>query len=310
MDWFRTLTGLASDDPVTVRAGTLVEGEWLVLPSGRRLRAGRLTLPALGEIPVPPPGRVRFREVVADVRDLHADPANAGAVFLVASQFNLLEMTGPEVMPEDGIARYAHDRTQGPVCAMACAAGTIWRNYLVPLEGLRGQNAWYQIDTMADMGRALGEGLWDMKNGYLLPYPGALERIAQAIRGREAALRDLLRVGVQADTEVTLPGAGHVVTQIYASALPVAYGEGPASAWEPFARLVLEAAYEATFRLAAPVGRVFLTRLGGGAFGNAAAWITEAILAAARRSPADLEVVMVSYGSPDPANRALIEALS
>lgn len=310
MDWFRALTGLASDDPVTVRAGVRVEGEWLVLPSGRRLRAGRLTTPALGEIPVPPPGRVRFREVVADVRDLHADPANAGAVFLVASQFNLLEMTGPEVMPEDGIARYAHDRTQGPVCAMACAAGTIWRNYLVPLEGLRGQNAWYQIDTMADMGRALGPGLWDMKNGYLLPYPGALERVAQAIRGREAALRDLLRVGVQADTEVTLPGGGHVVTQVYASALPVAYGADPPPEWEPFARLVLEAAYEATFRLAAPVGRVFLTRLGGGAFGNAAVWITEAILAAARRCPADLEVVMVSYGSPDPANRALIEALS
>jgi len=38
----------------------------------------------------------------------------APAPFQVASQFNLLEMTGPSVTPEHGVARYAHDPTQGP----------------------------------------------------------------------------------------------------------------------------------------------------------------------------------------------------
>jgi hypothetical protein len=65
--------------------------------------------------------------------------------------------------------------------------------------------------------------------------------------------------------------------------MPVAYGRPPAHAWEPLARLVLEAAYEATLLagvLNARRGasrRVLLTRLGGGAFGNEAAWITSAI---------------------------------
>ena len=65
--------------------------------------------------------------------------------------------------------------------------------------------------------------------------------------------------------------------------MPVAYGEPPPSTWEPIARLVLEAAYEATLLagiLNARRGmsnRVLLTRLGGGAFGNDPIWIDAAI---------------------------------
>lgn len=73
------------------------------------------------------------------------------------------------------------------------------------------------------------------------------------------------------------------MSQAYCSALPVAYGEPPATAWEGFARLVLEAAYEATL-LAAVLNhrrgassQVLLTRLGGGAFGNEDPWIDAAI---------------------------------
>jgi O-acetyl-ADP-ribose deacetylase (regulator of RNase III) len=127
--------------------------------------------------------------------------------------------------------------------------------------------------------------------------------------GDRAALKGLVRVGWQADTEVTLPGAGHLVHQVYASALPIAYAHDPVADWEPFARLVLEAAYEATLAIAAmtPSRRVFLTRLGGGAFGNPPGWITDAIAGALTRfAAADLDVRLVSYGRPDPANRPLL----
>lgn len=318
MCWFSELTGLPDDRPATVRAGVSVQGEWLAFPaSGRRFRAGRLSLPSLATLPRPSGGaRPTLREVVADVRDLHADAAHEAAVFQVASQFNLLEMSGPEVTPEMGIARYAQDHTQGPACAMACAAGTIWRNYLVPLQGQVGQSSGCQIDTMADLGAALGNAdgaLWTMRNGYLLPRQGALGQIAARIGRNAAALRALLRVGVQADTAVTLPEVTHGVTQVYASALPIAYGADPAPAWEPFARLVLEAAYEATLALAHDTAQrtgqrtVFLTRLGGGAFGNPDGWIDDAILAALRRLPGlDLDVVLVSHGRSHPRNRALV----
>lgn len=61
---------------------------------------------------------------------------------------------------------------------------------------------------------------------------------------------------------------GPPVTQAFCSALP-------AAAWAPSPRLVLEAAYEATLLTGVLKGaregsrRVQLTRLGGGAFGNA-----------------------------------------
>lgn len=315
MDWFGKVTGLASDRGEVVRAGITVDGPDLVLPDGRRLRAGVLTTPSLSALMADlpdAPGRLRLTEVVASVTDLHADPGNAGAVFQVASQANLLEMIGPDVTPEQGIARYAHDLTQGPACAMACAAGTIFRNYLVPLPGGMGQTANRQIDTMADLGAALGNAggaLWQMRNGYLMPRPGALPRIAAAVQAADrAALMGLLQVGVQADTAVTLPGAGHLVTQVYASALPIAYAGGALKDWEPLARLVLEAAYLATLAVALRGSRrVFLTRLGGGAFGNPGGWISDAIAAALTRfAHADLQVTLVSYRRPDPENARLL----
>jgi hypothetical protein len=319
MNWFTELTGLTSDTPDVVRQGIVVDGPWLESrANGRRMHHGSLATPYLADLPRPRgKGLLCFREVVADVRALHQDPRHEGAIFQVASQFNLLEMIGPHVTPEAGIARYAKDRTQGPACAMACAAGTIYRNYFVPMAGQVGQSASLQLDMAADLGHALGNtdgSLWRMRNGYLLPEPGALQRIANVMREKAESLRPLLRLGLHGDTEVTLAGAGHRVNQVYASALPLAYSSQSTVDWEPFARLILESAYETTFRLAglhADRGdnpTLFLTRLGGGAFGNPDAWITEAIHRAAQNYDGpSLEVVLVSYGQADPANRGLLQ---
>jgi hypothetical protein len=138
-------------------------------------------------------------------------------------------------------------------------------------------------------------------------------------------LRGRLQVGIQEETEVTLsretalseeaalseetapPEAGHTVTQVYGSALPVAYSAAPTGLWAPFAKLVLEAAYEATLRAGIQNGKrsggwtTYLTLLGGGAFGNRLEWIVSAIrraLDACREWP--LDVAIVSYGQPDP----------
>jgi transposase len=50
-------------------------------------------------------------------------------------QFNLLEMTSPSVSPEHGVTRYQDDHTQGPACAIAAGAATIYRNYFAPVGG-------------------------------------------------------------------------------------------------------------------------------------------------------------------------------
>ena len=58
------------------------------------------------------------------MRALHADPANAQALFQVASQFNTLEMTGPSVTPEDGIdAAAAEIRANAPGIIAAARSG-------------------------------------------------------------------------------------------------------------------------------------------------------------------------------------------
>jgi hypothetical protein len=109
------------------------------------------------------------------------------------------------------------------------------------------------------------------------------------------------------DVEVTdHPGERKpLVSQAFCSALPVAYCSVPAQFWEPFARLVLEAAYESTLWAAvlnASRGKsniVLLTSLGGGAFGNDDKWIHAAVRRALQMvKNIDLDVRIVCHGPP------------
>jgi hypothetical protein len=321
--WFEALTGFSEDEVEDVAAMFAISGDEITSTvNGRTMRVGRFETPTLGELrqrAVDANGRsatLTLREVVADAQALHREAAHSGAVFQVASQFNTLEMVSPSVTPEAGIDGYEHDRTQGPACAVACGAGTIHRNYLVPVDGGIGQTATRQIDCLADVATALGVDL-GMRNGYALPEAEELARVADAVatmsEGDLDLVRAQLRIGLQHETEVTLVGAGHTVTQAYCSAVPVAYSGLDPEMWEPFARLVLQAAYEATLAAAvvnvAATGNrtVFLTLLGGGVFGNPTSWITDAIArAAAVFADTELDVAVVSYGRENPALSPLL----
>jgi hypothetical protein len=279
----------------------------LEIPSLAELRQKASTLqPQLA-------GSLQVSILHGDVRVLHRDERFAGALFQVASQFNLLEMASPMITPEHGVARYAGDPTQGPACAIAAGAATIYRNYFVPLEGGEGQTRQRQVDCLRDLGQALGNErgeLWRMTNGYAMCSRASLSKLhgrLHAADNRELdELRGLLRIGFHRNVEATEAESPQRVSQVFCSALPVAYAAHPADEWESFARLVLEAAYEATLSCAsinaAEGGSriVLLTRLGGGAFGNETAWIHDALARALRRfADYDLDVRIVSYGSPD-----------
>ena len=146
-----------------------------------------------------------------------------------------------------------------------------------------------------------------MSNGYALATESGLAEISERLEqfsGEEVDnLRQLLRIGIHWDTEVTINDCGHTVSQAYCSALPVAYSGHPAHYWEPFARLILEASYEATICAAilnyarTGTNRVFLTMVGGGVFGNHSNWIIHAIKRALNRYRyVGLDVAIVSYG--------------
>lgn len=330
-DWFESLMGFKERAYEETQHNLEVEGRTLRSKvNGKSYGIGELETPSLAElrslaldVATQVAGPFTVANVSGDVGVLHQDAANRNALFQVASQFNVLEMTGPDVTPEDGVTRYLYDHTQGPACAVAAGAATIYRNYFAPVDGHVGQSRHRQIDCLKDLGTALGnEGgaLWAMRNGYALCSEYGLNVVRERLEGLGAeetdSLRHLLRVGMHWDVEVTAGRrADQHVSQAFCSALPVSYAGISPARWEPFARLVLEAAYEATLWAGvlnarrSGSNRVFLTHLGGGAFGNERRWIDDAIkrgLTRVRESGAGLDVRLVSYGTPDRGSVALV----
>jgi hypothetical protein len=97
------LTGFAETNYHDTRKKLRVEGRQLKsLINGKSYGIGTLELVSLrvlrervrsgGGLP----GRLKLNVVQGDVRRMHQLPVNAGALFQVASQFNLLEMVSPE----------------------------------------------------------------------------------------------------------------------------------------------------------------------------------------------------------------------
>ena len=331
MTWFEVLTGFRETSPDQVRENLIVNGDKLSCPANQKIyTCGRLETPSLAELRKrvglleQTRKRIRVRELIADVQTLHADPTNAGGLFQAASQFNLLEMVGPSLTPEQGVGIYEHDPTQGPACAIAAGAGTIYRNYFAPVNGQVGQSAANQIDCLADLGAALGNSdqrLWAMRNGYAMATEEGLLEISRRLNASSESeldkLRQFLRIGMQWNTQVTINDLHHTVTQAYCSALPVGYSDHAWDLWEDFARLVLQASYEATIcaallnSISTGNQRVFLTLLGGGAFGNRTGWITESLQRALELYQNwDLDIAIVSYAGSNHYVQRLAEQFS
>ena len=290
-DWFNDLFGFEERSPEEVRDHLEVDGTLLrSRVNGASYGIGVLETPSLRELRtrddrIPddraPHGPIRVRNVVGEAGALHADPRNAGALFQVASQFNLLEMTSQNVSPEEGVTRYACDHTQGPASAIAAGAATVYRNYFAMVDGKEGQDAGRQIDCLRDVHQALspdGQSLWEMRNGYALPTVTTLthfnRRFSKLDEDGRDALRRALRIGIHRDVEVTRSPSRHLVSQALCSALPLSYSSASSPEWRSFARLILEAAYESTLLATVenternPGAPVYLPQVGGGAFGN------------------------------------------
>ena len=329
--WFDELTGFGEGSPEQVRSQLVVQGNKMTsLANGRTFQWGSLEVNTLEGFKAQAPdigsyhGQLQVSEIVDNVQLLHLDPANENALFQAASQFNLLEMVGYHVTPEEGIDRYAFDNTQGPACAIACGAGTIYRNYFVPLGDRLGQTATRQIDCLDLLGKKLNNQellLWQMRNGYALLNEHGLLHINSVLAKMDEAEREafkgLLKIGLQWDTEVTLSPNAHLVSQAYCSALPVAYLSIESFYWQRFASLILEATYEATLYAAlinlekTGCNKVFLTLVGGGAFGNELYWILDALkstLKKFRKTPLDVQVV--SYGRSNYQLNQMLQSLT
>ena len=336
MDWFKAITGFEEGSYQETKSRLFEREGYLHSKfSPNRYAIGDFCVPSLAVLRQRRPegrsqGRLSVTNISGDVRNMHLEAQYRGALFQVASQFNMLEMINPGITPEHGVTGYQYDMTQGPACAMAAGAATIYRNYLVPLEGQEGQSAERQIDGLADLGAklaiALGvavDDLWNMENGYAMPTKDSLLKIGKFLEDCNVAERQsvkgCLRIGLHTGCQVTdvPPEDDVLVSQAFCSALPVAYTAIDPQHWEPFARLILEASYEAAVLAGVEnmrAGRsdhVLLTQLGGGAFGNREEWIRDAIMVALETvAEEDLKVILVSYGTPSEQMRAIERAFS
>jgi lipoprotein signal peptidase len=318
--WFEELVGFEEKNPEQVRENLkVVDNRLISKVNNNEFVFGKLEIPSLDELRNQVnikeySSQIKLSEVAGNIQTFHKDISNNNSVIQVASQFNLLEMVSPNRVPEEGVGIYEYDATQGPACAVACGAGTIYRNYFANVNGQLGQTSNNQIDCLKDIGFELGNDKyhhWEMKNGYALASRKGLEIVSKQISTKSEKdyeyLKGKLRIGVQWDSEVTISKNRNFITQVYCSALPVAYSDIEAELWSDFAKMVLEAAYEATFYVAlknyekTKNNKLFLTLIGGGAFGNKYDWIFDAIAKSIKKfSKTPLDVKIVSYGASKP----------
>ena len=309
--WFNDLAGFYEKEKSIYKNLTVNDGVLKSKANNKSYYCGTLETPTLKELRERvvksriKKGKLKLEAIQADVKILHLNEENKNALFQVASQFNLLEMVDSTTTPEEGVNIYEYDNTQGPICAICAGAGTIYRNYFVELDGQLGQSVTKQIDCLAKIGDVLGNdnnALWRMQNGYALLKEDGLYTINRKLGSMSEdevdKIRELLQIGLMWDTQITLYGCTHRVSQAYCSALPISYVGFVTEIWKPFALLVLEASYEATICAGILNGddRVYLTLVGGGVFGNELEWIISAIERACfKYADYELDVKIVNY---------------
>jgi hypothetical protein len=363
--WFSKLFGVHENLDFIYQDFKFEEPSSLIATKeNRRFEIGRFSTPNLSELrnsvrlalnmspdvkfagaSIPAPHRrIKVQHIaIPGVLEIHK--SYPGALYQAASQFNCLEFPGPNFKPEDGITDYVTDRTQGPACAIACAAGSLFRNYFVQVPNAPsiGQSEQHQLNNLIDVETYLrndAHGYWYVRNGYIFSSnDDALVALNRRIaepkwdeksRTIKEAIRKRIRIGLQEDVEVVVDDTYNplrnfnaeksgdskesrlLVTQSYCSALSCAYSYTPINLWEPLARLVLDGAYESTILAgvlnsikhreiqssSAPEEMfhniVFLTFVGGGAFGNDMSWIASAIGRAVARVETLLQLAAIN----------------
>jgi hypothetical protein len=232
-----------------------------------------------------------------DVAEFQADPANAGAVFQVASNFNGLEtLPNTPSIETQHLTSYTTDNTQGPSASISAASGLVFRRYFLFHKTYQDQpvNTWGQMDSgdrqvnfLSDL-TSKQEYPSMSKVGYVLLSAGMNPP-------KEEGDYKKIKVGYHANTGVTfgaraaggrheiLASPYHTIDQVFTAAVDFGtknYSMRNDAVSIQWGKTILNAAYEGTFRGAFLHGRkkVFLTLIGGGVFGNEFSDICAAIV--------------------------------
>jgi hypothetical protein len=302
--WFETLFGFRESVREVYADFTVTEfddhAELTSKVNGRTFNAGRFTVRNIPSFPTYAPvggGKLHVirgnglsgKDNIVDVLLAQSNKLFDGATFLAASNFNCLEFVGMSQTAADGVTQYCGDATQGPYCALAAGAATVYRNYFMKHEsGKQGQ-----LEEEVHLLRATPLDPF-VKHGY----PRLTARELASIAKHDWDDLDQFYVGVHENCEVTttrsrrrlfkLAPPERIVHQVYAAALN--FG-GSVAQCEDSIRIggqILTAEYRATVLAAWELSRKYpgrkgsnrlvLTFLGGGVFGNPRDMICKAII--------------------------------
>eukprot|EP01060_Flectonema_neradi_P028185 TRINITY_DN3790_c2_g2_i1.p1 TRINITY_DN3790_c2_g2~~TRINITY_DN3790_c2_g2_i1.p1 ORF type:complete len:341 (+),score=38.24 TRINITY_DN3790_c2_g2_i1:123-1145(+) len=271
-------------------------------------------------------GEVTVEHIKGESRSLHSRPENEKAMFQVASQFNCLEFPSARCTPEDGVTNYIFDKTQGPACAVACGAATIYRNYLVDMKGSFGQTKAKQLNALEKVFKLVDNKntkMLVMRNGYLdATSADALSHLSSfhlSEPSKAAKMTDCIKVGAHFDAQVTDidQSKKFLVGQCFCAATAIGYSRARADArlWSKLSQIILDAQYEASIWYTIlyhekcvaegtqrAVPKLLLTKVGGGVFGNEHPWIASAMQRAigiARKHKLSIDIKVVHYGKID-----------
>jgi hypothetical protein len=309
MAWFEVLFGF-KESPASVKLNFTVEAhpDRVVLVSKinqRKFNAGLFSLRNIASFGALPPasspgtfhvihgqgGRGPNSEICS-VLESQGLPEFDGATFQAASNFNGLEFCGPGETARMGVSRYVNDPTQGPYCALAAGAALVYRNYFVKhADGTVGQLE-KEIELLG--GTPIGPFV---SHGY----PRLSANDLSKLKGHNWKDHNQFLVALHENCEVTTrskPGLGivfdgippgQIVHHVYAAAFCFSGTVTKNKTSLMIAQELLTAEYHATILAAREMarkypgrrgsGRLVLTALGGGVFGNPRELIVKAIVA-------------------------------
>ena len=296
------------------------ENNMIHTPNGNKFGTGNLEIISLEELRTKISnhshnnGNIVFtHSKPTNVQELIIDSQNKNSTFQVASQFNLLEMPHYSYTPERGIGGYWYDPTQGPGCCIRTIGATLFRNYFVQMnDGQIGQNKNNQInciENLLDFINSDGDIRWEFVNGYILIDSKNMFTINQKLSlltdSERENLKGLLEVGIHTNVQTNNEDSvlDHNVNLVLCSALPIRYMGLNQDESSLFCQLILEATYEATI-ISSIINRksmdekLYLTKVGGNAFGNSHVWIANAILLSCKKyEHHSLDIQLVHFGN-------------
>ncbi|KAH3760464.1 ADP ribosylation factor [Pelomyxa schiedti] len=240
-----------------------------------------------------------------DVAALQANPANRGALFQVASNFNAVEGTSEDVSPTSPnfVEEYIYDRTQGPAASISAAPAGIARVYAAFASNSTPISEWAQTESRQinlldnpDIAQHL-----PTQNGYVVipppqpdspafPQPQSPEFLSLLSKCK-VALHQNVRVVFGSSTNPNglpvISDSTQCVDQVFCAAVNISQGysgrmNGRSTNIEEKCKLALRCAFDGAYLCAIAEGKtqLFLCLIGAGAFGNPLDWVWEAMISA------------------------------